>query len=243
MFPVPRRRFDAELLDDPDDRMEQGELDGTLADLRLVNRRLGGVSASLGHLSELSEAILGRSTATPGPLEVLDVASGSADIPVEMVRWARRRGINIRVTALDVSRKIIKHARKQAAGYPEIGFVVADGLDLPFADNTFDIVHCSLALHHFREDGARTLLSEIARTARGGYIVCDLRRSWVAYALIFILTRFMTKNRMTRNDGPVSVLRSFTKHELSALAGQAGLRGYSVREHPFWRMALVWRGV
>lgn len=241
MFPVPDRTYCTELLDRPEDCGGHGELAGSLADIRVVNRYLGGVSASLRHLDELAPYAGGLPTGEK--LSVLDVATGSADIPVEMVGWAGRRGISVKITAVDISRSIVGHAKLLAAGYPEISFAVADGLRLPFSDGSFDIVHCSLALHHFREDDATLLISELARTARRGFIVCDLRRSWVAYGLIYILTRFLTDNRMTKNDGPVSVLRAFTKRELAALASGAGLSGFRVVSHPFWRMALVGRRV
>ena len=67
----------------------------------------------------------------------------------------------------------------------------------------------------------------------------DIRRSWVAFALIYILTRLFTRNRLTRCDGPLSVLRSFTMDEFGALARGAGLTGFKVVRHPFWRMAIV----
>lgn len=239
MFPEPKRRYDTERLDDPESCTDASELAGTLADIRLINRYLGGVSLSLAHLGELADRA--ASALDGGPLRILDVAAGSADIPVAMLDWAERRGLEIKVTALDISGVVLAQARRHAAGRPDISFVAADGLNLPFADNSFDIVHCSLALHHFTEARAKRMIAGMARVARHGIIVSDLRRSWVAYSLIYILTRFLTTNRMTRSDGPLSVLRAFTADELAALAHEAGLVGYRVRLHPFWRMALVWR--
>lgn len=232
---MPRRTFRPELLDMADGGVPPGELAGSLADIRVVNRRLGGIRASLCHLRELA----GDTAGNGGEVSVLDVASGSADIPVEMVRWARGEGMPIKVVALDISSAIVSHAAGHAAGCHEIKHVVADGLMLPFKDRSFDIVHCSMALHHFTGSEARLLLSDMARVAKRGFIVCDLRRSWVAYALVYVLSRVLSRNRLTRNDGPVSVLRSFTPSELSALATSAGLEGVRVELHPFWRMALV----
>jgi hypothetical protein len=72
-----------------------------------------------------------------------------------------------------------------------------------------------------------------------GYIVMDLRRSWVAWALISVLARFFTRNSFTRHDGPMSVLRSYTVPELDTLAERAGLAGRRVVKEPFWLM-VVW---
>jgi Methyltransferase domain len=237
LIPIPKRYFRRELLDDADGPVTHAELCGSLADIRLINRRLGGISSSLAHLDRIASGLAPR---RPGkPLHVLDVASGSADIPAAMVEWARARRMPIRVVALDMSMAITGHASELTGDYPEISCVVADGLSLPFGRGSFDIVHCSLALHHFSEQDAVRLISGMARVASRNIIVCDLRRSWVAYSLIYMLSRLLTSNRLTRHDGPVSVLRSFTPDELASLAAKAGLDGFSVTRHPFWRMALV----
>jgi len=237
LIPTPKRHFRPELLDGADGPVTHDELCGTLADIRLVNRRLGGINSSLVHLELLVSGLDAKPSGRA--LSVLDVAAGSADIPVAMVEWARARRIPIRVVALDMSMAIAGHASELTREYPEISCVVADGLSLPFGRGSFDIAHCSLALHHFSEMDAVRLISGMAGVSRSGFILCDLRRSWVAYSLIYLLTRFFTSNRLTRHDGPVSVLRSFTPEELAALAARAGLKGFSVTRHPFWRMALV----
>ena len=102
---------------------------------------------------------------------------------------------------------------------------MADGFSLPFEDGSFDIVLCSKTLHHFSEEDTVRLLKEIDRVAAIGYIIMDLRRSWVAWLLISMLTRIFSRNRLTRHDGPMSVLRSYTVAELDALADRAGLAG------------------
>lgn len=100
---------------------------------------------------------------------------------------------------------------------------------------------CNKALHHFSEEAAVKVLQEINRVAAVGYIVMDLRRSRVAWALISMLTRIFTRNKLTRYDGPLSVLRSYTVSELDALAERAGLCGRRVVKEPFWRMVVAGR--
>ena len=234
---LPRKRNDPELLDLPGDPHGPAELAGSLADIRMVNRFLGGRRAALHHFARLAECIPGGGKA--GPISVLDVGAGSADIPVALAEWARGADIDIRVTAVDINPAVVEVAREHVKGYPEITVAVADGLDLPFPDSSFDLVHSALTLHHFPEDKAGLLLKSLASKARHGYIVGDLRRSWAAYWLIYIISRVVTKNRLTRCDGPLSVLRSYTEDELVMLAEGAGLKGFKVVRHPFWRMALV----
>jgi len=234
---TPQRRRDPELLDLPGGAHAPGELAGCLADIRKVNRYLGGTRSVLMHFSEM---VAGMGRISPGhTVKVLDVGAGSADIPIALAERARELGVNIKITAVDINHHVAGYAKRYAKGYPEISFAAADGRNLPFPDGCFDIALCSLTLHHLSEEDSRTMIGNLARVAKEGYVVCDLRRSYVAYALIYMLTRLLTKNRLTRYDGPLSVLRSYTHCELAALASGAGLSGFRVVKHPFWRMALV----
>ena len=227
---TPRKRTGLEFLDLPADVCSTEELEGTLADLRVVNRYLGDTRALLKHLSA---QINGNEA-----VSLLDVATGSADLPVAVAKWARKRGIGVSMTGVDINLRSIEIARKVTAGYPEITLKVADALALPFPDRSFDYVVCSKTLHHMKDPEAVSLIKEMLRVGRRGYIIIDLRRSWIAYGLIYALTRIFTRNRITRYDGPLSVLKSFTVAELSGLASQAGAASFSIRREPFWLLVL-----
>jgi len=205
----------------------------SLADIRRVNRFLGDCHATIKHFSSL---VLDDGRILDGPIRVLDVATGSADIPASIVEWARKQGIQIEVTAIDNNPIAVREAVAYTRGYPEIAIAVADGFSLPFEDGSFDIVLCTKTLHHFNEEDTVKLLKEIGRVAARGYIVTDIRRSWVAWALITMLTRIFTRNRFTRHDGPLSVLRSYTVSEQDALAERAGLACRRIAKEPFWRI-------
>ncbi|QWV92517.1 methyltransferase domain-containing protein [Geomonas oryzisoli] len=227
---IPRKRTTLEFLDLPPEVCTLEELEGSLSDLRTVNRYLGDTSALLKHLSA---KVRGQRH-----LSVLDVATGSADLPVALVEWARKKGIDIEVTGIDLNSRTIDIARRYAATYPEIRLLVADALQLPFRDHSFDFVLCSKTLHHMKEPDVVTALQEMLRVARRGFIVIDLRRSWIAYILIYLLTRIFTRNRMTRYDGPLSVLKAFTEDELRQSALQAGAASITIRREPFWLLVV-----
>ncbi len=229
---LPNRRSGPELLDLSPESYTFEEHEGSLRELRLLNRYLGDVRAILKHLATIA-ARRGRDKLT-----VLDVGTGSADIPAAIAGWARKAGMEVLVTAVDVNPQAIRIARNTIGDDPTITFAVADGLDLPFAENSFDLVLCSKMLHHFTAKDAVRLIQGISRIARQGYVVMDLRRSWIAYALIFALTRLFSRNRITRFDGPLSVLRAFTPAELASLASCAGAREFKISREPFWRMAI-----
>jgi len=235
---MPERRRSPEMIAPPPESYSQSEYAGSLADIRSVNRFLGDNRTTLKLFLAL---VSGIAVSVERPLRVLDVATGSADIPVAVVKWVRRQGRTVIVTAVDINPLAVREAAAFTREYPEITVAVADGFSLPFAEGSFDIVLCAKTLHHFSEEETVRLLKEIVRVTAIGYIIMDLRRSWVAWLLITMLTRVFTRNRLTRHDGPMSVLRSYTVTELVALADRAGLAGCRIVRQPFWLMVLSGR--
>ena len=227
---TPEKRTGREILDLPPEAYTIAELEGCLADLRAVNRYLGDRRALLKHLS----ARIGAAS----EFSVLDIATGSADLPVAIADWARKAGLKATITAVDKNELTIEIARKHTARHPEIDVEVGDGLRLRFPDKSFDFVICSKSNHHFSEAENVHLIREMRRIARRGYLILDLQRSWLAYASIYLLTRLLVRNRLTRNDGPLSVLRAFTEAELAALAEKAGTSRFTVDSEPFWLLVL-----
>lgn len=228
------RAAGAERMDEPG--QDPAELGRSLADLRGVNRWLGGYRVVLHHLERLAAR-------HPRPAyRVLDVATGSADVPLKVAAWARARGIRMEIVATDLHATTLEHARRQAAADPDVRVEPADALDLPYADGAFDLALCSTALHHFdARDQLLRVLRELHRVSAIGGIVNDLRRSRPALAGAHLLAAtFWRTHPVTRHDGPLSVRRAFTPAELNDLARAAGLPGARVHAHVPFRVALVW---
>lgn len=222
----------AERMDEPG--VDRRELATSLADLRGVNRWLGGTRVVLRHL--------GRMAAGLGAAEfsVLDVATGSGDIPLEVARWARSRGLRARVVATDAHEGTLALAREHAGRDPDVRVEPANALALPYADGEFDFALCSTALHHFADAEAVRVLRELDRVARRGVVVNDLRRSRPALLGARLLAATVWRTHpVTRHDGPLSVRRAFTPAELGDLARRAEMRGARVYLHPPFRLALV----
>lgn len=219
-----RRVVARELMDEPVD--DVGELEANLRDIAFANARLGG-----------SPPVV-RAVRAFGAQRVLDVGSGAGDVAVALVRDAERRCARLSVTCLDRSEQMLAVARRTAGADPAFSFVRADGEALPFDDGAFDVVTCTLALHHFEPDAAGALLRELRRVARVSPVVCDLRRSVLAFASTWLWSR-TSRNRLTRHDAPLSVRRAYTPAEALALARRAGWRAPQVRREPFFRMTLT----
>jgi SAM-dependent methyltransferase len=222
---VKRAAGQLEMMDRPIDAPD--ELEGNLVDIEFANRWLGGI------------APIRREVRRTGARTVLDVGSGSGDIPHAIVRDARARSVDVRVTCLDHSDAMIAIARRRTGGDPALTFVRGEGERLPFADAAFDLVTCSLALHHFEPPAARELLREMRRVARITPIVGDLARSYLAYAGTWIFAHVTTRNRLTRHDAPLSVRRAYTPDEALALAREADWRAPRVLGEPFFRMTVL----
>lgn len=221
------RRELIELLDRP--AVGRGELAANLRDLRLLNRALGWSAAVWRDL----EGMLRRHGLRRAVL--LDIATGSADVPRSLGARAAARGIVLRTLASDVSPRVLAVARAQGGS---VELLLHDGARLPLRDGAVDVVTCCLAAHHFDPDALARLLTEAWRVARHGVIVSDLERGRAGY-LMARLMAIVLRNRLTAHDGPVSVLRAYTPDELAGLAGRAGLGRVRVRRCFPARITLV----
>lgn len=223
-----RRSSEPELIDG--DAYGAAEYRECLADLRLINRHLGGRRVLARHLFPMIEAVSGG---LDRPVRLLDIGTGSADLPAMIVDWGRARGIGIDFTVVDFNRLATIEALNQVVAYPEIRVVQADAFNLPFAEGGFDFVLASLFLHHFDDEAAARLVGNMARAAGVAFLINDLRRHPLAYYAIIMLTRIFTRNRLVRHDAALSVLRGFSGTELEAIARRAGVRISIHRHFPY----------
>jgi ubiquinone/menaquinone biosynthesis C-methylase UbiE len=227
------RMAGAELMDEI--AQDHGELARSLEDLRGVNRWLGGTRVVLHHLA----ALVRRHPRAE--YRILDIATGSGDIPLQIARWARGEDVQARIVATDNHPTTLEMARAHTAAEPSITVEAADALRLPYADDSFDVAVLSTALHHFDDErDCVRVLREMHRVSRIGFIVNDLARSRTALLGARLLAATVWRTHpVTRHDGPLSVRRSFTPAELRTLAARAGFATARVHAHFPFRLALV----
>jgi ubiquinone/menaquinone biosynthesis C-methylase UbiE len=234
-FFVPPRCFDP---DDPEMMDRPGNDPGLLAEdleiLRSINRRFGGLRAVRRGIRSMLDGIDRGKT-----IEILDLATGSADYPVHVAEWMRRLGRKVRIEAVDNNPFMVAVAHERTSAWPEITVRGMDILSPSYPDGSFDIVLCSSALHHFSHQDAVRILREMRRLGRLGFIVNDLERSRFGAWAAWLYGHLSTTNPITRHDAYASMLRGFTKREMIQMSGEAEVGSFAVKRAPFFRLVLV----
>lgn len=225
-----KRQFDPaepELMDRP--QPVSAELESDLHNLRQLNRYFGSYALVRRFLRKWIE---------PGEtLRVLDLATGSGDIPRLIANYARRIGVSAQIDAVDQQAATVEIARKLSADYPEIVYRQADVFEWG-EPHAYDLVLCALALHHFTEEDAIRLLRRCRDLTRRFVLISDLRRGLFTTAGVYLLTAILFRDQMTRNDGRASAARAFSFGELQTLAQRAEWTNFHHRQFRFARQAI-----
>jgi 2-polyprenyl-3-methyl-5-hydroxy-6-metoxy-1,4-benzoquinol methylase len=227
-----RRDLQPEVMDRPD--LDRGRHVSALSGLARVNRLsrvAAGVWRPIG-------AFAARHALRA--LTVADFACGGGDVGLGVVEQARRDGVRLHLTGFDVSPTAVERARRRAgtAGI-EAEFVVHDLLARPL-DRTFDIVTCTLFLHHLDESQAVALLTTMRQAARRLVVVNDLLRSRLGYLAAQAVCRVVTRSEVVHYDGPQSVAAAFRLDEVRAVAERAGLGNARLKKVWPFRFLLTW---
>jgi SAM-dependent methyltransferase len=201
--------------------------------LEKLNRRFGSY--------HLIRHFLGRWIAPGESVSLLDLCTGSGDIPRCIADWARAQKSIVRIHAIDFQPSTLCIAQAKSVLYPEITYETANASRFTPVES-FDFVTCSLALHHFAFSDAIDLLRRIRDFAHRGVVVADLERSDLGIVGIHLLTGILVKDQMNKFDGRLSIRRAFSFRELAALAAEAGWSGCGHRRFPVSRQAIWLEG-
>jgi SAM-dependent methyltransferase len=204
------------------------ELEVDLRNLRQLNRYFGSY--------RLIEYFLRRWLKPSDRMRILDLATGSGDIPRFITDYARKVGASVAIEAVDQQASTVEIARGLSVDYPEITFVQGDILTL--SREPFDMVLCSLALHHFSETDAVAVLKRCRELSKRYVLVSDLRRGALATVGVFLLTSLLFREKMTRIDARLSAERAFSFGEFKMLAQRAGWKDFGHAKFALARQAL-----
>jgi len=232
-FALRQRDRQPELMDDPG--LDPAAHRHALAGLARLNRVSGSAAA-------VWPAVRRLALATPGrPVKVLDVATGSGDVLLDLMRKASRAGVALDAAGCDLSPVAVATATDATSrAKVPARFFAADVLRQPLPAG-YDAVICSLFLHHLDRDAAVGLLGRMRAAGPRLIVVNDLARSAFNYAVVWVGARLLSRSPVVHVDGPLSVRAAFTPAELLAVADDAGLAGATVTPHFPGRMVLEWR--
>ena len=174
-------------------------------------------------------------------LSVLDIATGAGDIPIALWHRARREGLHLDIEGCDRNPRTVTYAQEQAASQQAaVRFFAWDALAEDFP-HRYDVVICSLFLHHLGDDQAVLFLRRMVRAAERLALVNDLRRSVTSLVLVYLGGRLLNISPVNRVDSLRSVSAAFTLAEGSQLAQEAGLASATWKKHGPCRFLLTWK--
>lgn len=225
-----RYRPARELLDE--DAGSPEELRAAFKDLWRMNRWLGGLRTHKRLFRPVVAAF------KPGEsLWMLEVGAGTGQMAAVIRDWIRAKGVRAEAFVLD---RLWSHLNYGNPRANSLHAVAADALTLPFADDTFDVISCSLFLHHFGGEQAVRLLRDMHRVTRKYVLINDIRRHWIPYIFVRIAGRLML-SRITRYDAPASFRQAYTRRELRDLLERAGLHNFEIRQTWPYRLSVTIR--
>jgi 2-polyprenyl-3-methyl-5-hydroxy-6-metoxy-1,4-benzoquinol methylase len=228
-----RRHRQPEWMDQPglDPRAHRQALDGL--------GRSHWISRSAASIWPVIRKVVPR---TGRPLGILDLACGGGRVVIGLARRCAHEGVAVEACGVDLSPVALDYARARAAraGVGGVTFAALDVARQPLPD-TFDVVLCSLFLHHLADEEAETLLRRMRDAARHLVLVSDLRRTRLGYLFAWVGCRLLSRSRMFHVDGTRSVEAAFAMSEARRLAERAGLTGAHIVARWPQRFLLTWR--
>lgn len=228
-----QRRLVPELMDAPD--VDPAEHRRALAGLRRINLLSRAAESMVGPIYAFA-----RDNKLPR-IRLLDVASGGGDVPIAIAKALKSRGIDMAVTFFDQSGIGLIDAVGKAKEL-RINAEAQTGNALEaLPQQAYDVVTCSLFLHHLDRPQTIAALSQMKAACGGLIIVSDLARSRMGLFAAMIGCHLLSRSPLVHNDGPSSVRAAWTPGELHELAHHAGLEGADVRRCFPWRMLLTHR--
>lgn len=211
------------------------ELSEALRHLRRLNRIFGASGPILYGIKELWI----RSGRAP-QLHIMDIGAGSGEINRQIVRWADRNGIGLRITLVDMTEEACREARKIFKDEPRVEAIRTNVFEI--GEDAADILISSQFLHHFADEELPEVTGHMLRSSRLGVVVSDIHRHWISWSAVWLTTRLISTNRYIRHDGPLSVAKGFRSQDWKRLGLELGHCGNYVLKYtwkPLFRYSVV----
>jgi len=222
MIDTTNRSEAAETMDDFS--MEGEILKDALDKIARINQLLGGNKVTLNGVKQLI-----NKHKREREICILDVGCGNGDMLRFLADYANRNHLNFRLTGIDANAFTIGHARQLSVNYTNIRYRCADIFEELKQDQAYDVILCTLTLHHFKDTELLQLMAGFKTKANMGIVVNDLHRNAIAYYLFMAICFVFGLNKMSKDDGLISILRGFKKRELLTFSRQLNLKNYTLR--------------
>ncbi len=223
MVNLTKRSNQKELLDADD--IPFNDIKVCMKELNSINTLLGGHAITL---QGTKAFIWGEDQ----QLVICEIGCGGGDNLAAITKQYPATNTRFLFTGIDLKKECTDFAAEQ---YPDLhaDWIAADYKKANISGNPPDVIFSSLFCHHFTDDELVSMLQWMKQNSRLGFFINDLQRSAVAYYLIKWLTAAFSRSYLVKNDGCISVARSFRKKDWIQLFEKAGITNYSIR----WKWA------
>lgn len=198
-----------------------------LRDLAKVNR------ITLTHRATLSWLTRAVRTLPPSTgVSILDVACGHGDLLRTIRRWADRRGLAVTLEGIDLNPRSAEVAAAATTPEMAISYRTGDVFDYDPSPAPQFIVSSQFT-HHLTDVDIVRFLRWLEQHAARGWFIADLQRHVIAYYGFPLLARIAGWHRIVREDGRISIARSFRRSEWQQLLAEAGVTAKIYSSFPF----------
>lgn len=226
------RTEEPEIMDDFS--LEGEELIVALDKIAAINRLLGGNKLTLHGIQQLL-----KKTDNSRTITIADIGCGNGDMLRTLSEYGKKKGINFQLIGIDANAFTINYAKELSKKFKNIDYLCLDIFSEQFHELKYDIALCTLTLHHFSNEEIENILDLLHQNASVGIVVNDLHRSKLAYRLFEGICYVFNLNKMSKNDGLVSILRGFKKSELVHFSKKLNLNNYSIN----WKWAFRYQWI
>nr|WP_315223688.1 methyltransferase domain-containing protein [uncultured Flavobacterium sp.] len=226
------RTQETEIMDDF--LLEGEELRAALDQIANINQLLGGNRITLNGVKKLL-----KKTDITKTIVIADIGCGNGDMLRMLAQYGLQHDLNFKLIGIDANEYTINYAKTLSDEYSNIEYACIDIFSEDFKAIQYDIVLCTLTLHHFTNEQILNIITIFSTNATTGIIVNDLHRSKLSYRLFEIVCTIFNLNRMSREDGLVSILRGFKKTELEEFSKKLNLKNYTI----YWKWAFRYQWI
>ncbi|WP_316841131.1 methyltransferase domain-containing protein [Pedobacter gandavensis] len=227
--------------------MEGEILKDALDKIAGINRLLGGNQVTLDGVKKLldskktrfNDAKEDKRSPKKQEISILDVGCGNGDMLRVLADYAHKNNLKFKLTGIDANSFTIGHAIQLSADYDNISYECLDVFQESAIADPYDIILCTLTLHHFKDPELILLLQIFQKKAELGIVINDLQRSAIPYSLFIAICFLFRLNEMSKQDGLISILRGFKRKDLEQYSNQLKLTNTSIR----WKWAFRYQWI